>query len=166
MSEERFLQTHNIEAAFVPVDMQTAANDGDWINLSLYEYCVIVLFKAAGTAGQDPIFTLQQATSAAGGSAKALNVSTIYSKVGTLTGVANFTRITQAAGATYIDLVSAEAQAILAAEVRHSELDLANGFRFINITIPDVGGNAQLGCAFYILGGCRYSSVAMPDAKV
>lgn len=125
---ERFLQTANIVAGFVPVDMQTAANNGDWVGLKHYARCVAVLFKAIGTAGDDPVFTLKQATDASGTGAKELNFTTIYSKVGTQTGIANFTRTTQAAANTYTDTASAEAQAIIAVEIDAADLDVDNGF--------------------------------------
>lgn len=166
MKSERFMQTHQIESAFVPVDMQTAANNGDWVNLALYDYVVCVLFKAAGTAGDDPVFVLKQAQDVAGTGSKALQIDTIFSKVGTLTGVAQFARNTQTLANSYTDDTSAESQALMAVEVRASDLDLANGFQCVQLSVADVGGNAQLGCGFYILCGCRYDQQIMPDAKV
>lgn len=163
---ERFLQDINIEAAFVPVDMSGAANDGDWINLALYSSVICVLLKAAGTAGQDPVFTLNQAQAADGTGSKALNFTTIYSKVGTLATTAAFTRVAQAAANTYTDAVSAEAQAIIAVEVSAEDLDINNGFTFVQMAIPDVGAAAQLGCGFYILAGARYKAGIGLDAKV
>lgn len=161
---ERFFQEANIVSAFVPVDMQTAANEGDWVSLANYGRCVAVLFKGAGTAGQDPVFTLEQATSAAGGSSKALTFTRIYSKVGTQTGIAAWTRTTQAAAGTYTDAASAEAEAIIAVEVNAADLDVDNGFDFIRLTIPDVGGAAQLGCAFYLMLDPRDAGATMPSA--
>jgi len=160
----RFLETADIVAAFVPVDMQTAANDGDWVNLQNFERCVAVLFKAIGTAGDDPVFTVKQATDNAGSNAKALNISTIWSKVGTLSGISGFTKNTQAAGATYTDAASAEAQAIMAVDILAEELDSEGGFTHIQLSIPDVGGNAQLGCGFYILLEPRTAGATVPSA--
>lgn len=163
---ERALQSMNIEAAFVPVDMQTAANNGDWVNLALYQSVVCVLFKAAGTAGDDPVFTLKQAQAADGTGSKDLLFSTIYKKVGTLATTAEFTRATQTAAASHTDAVSAEAQAIMAVEVAAEDLDINNGFTFVQMSVPDVGGNAQLGCGFYLLMHPRYIAGVALDAKV
>ena len=160
---EKFFQTANIVTGFVPVDMQTAANDGDWVSMKDYNRCVAVLFKGIGTAGQDPVFTLKQATDAAGTASKALTFTSIYSKVGTQTGIANFTRTTQAAAATYTDAVSAEAQAIIAVEIDAASLDVDNGFTHVQLSIPDVGGNAQLGCAFYIMLDPRHQGASLPS---
>lgn len=144
------IENLQISSCFVPVDMQAAANTGDWFNMGPFRKVIAVLFKAAGTAGDDPVITLEQATSNAGAGNKALNFTTIYSKVGTLTGVGTFTKVTQAAANTYTDATSAEAQAIIAIEIDASDLDVANGFTHIQMSVADVGGNAQLGCAFYL----------------
>ena len=144
------LENLQISSAFVPVDMQTAANTGDWANMAPFRKIVCVLFKSAGTAGDDPVITLEQATSNAGAGNKALNFTTIYSKVGTLTSVGQFTKITQAAANTYEDETSAESQAIIAIEIDESDLDTANGYTHIQMSVGDVGSNAQLGCGFYL----------------
>lgn len=151
-----FLQHYQICTGFVPVDMQTAANNGDWVSLANYQKCIAVLFKAAGTAGDDPVFTLKQATSASGTNSKNLTFTTIYKKVGTLTSLGTWTITTQSAAATYTDTDSAESQCIMCVEIDRSDLDTTNGFYFVQLSIPDIGGNAQLGCAFYILGPAQY----------
>lgn len=161
---EKFLQTANIVSAFVPVDMQTAANDGDWVSLANYQRCVAVLFKGIGTAGDDPVFKLQQATSAAGAGAKDLLFDVIYKKVGTQTGIGTFTRTTQSAATSYVDATSAEAQAIIAVEIDAEDLDVDGGFKFVQLSVADVGGNAQLGCGFYLMLDPRDAGATMPSA--
>lgn len=144
------LENFQLSSAFVPVDMQTAANTGDWFNMVPFRKVLCVLFKAAGTAGDDPVITLEQAKNNSGGSNKALNFTTIHSKVGTLTSVGQFTKITQAAANTYEDETSAESQAIIAIEIDESDLDVANDYTHIQMSVADVGSNAQLGCGFYL----------------
>lgn len=146
----KFLEGNQLVAAIIPVDLGAAANDGDWFSMKNFRKALAVLFKAAGTAGQDPVFTLRQATDNTGSGAKALTFTTIYKKVGTQTGIAAFTKVTQAAANTYTDDVSAEAQAIMAVEILAEELDVANGFTHIQLQIPDIGAAAQIGCGFYI----------------
>ena len=158
-----FFQTANIVAGIVPADLQTGANNGDWVSLKDYGRCVAVFFKGIGTAGDDPVFTLKQATDATGAGSKALTFTSVYSKVGTQTGIANFTETTQAAAATYTDAVSAEAQAIIGVEINATNLDVDGGFTHVQLSIPDVGGNAQLGCAFYIMLDPRYAGESMPS---
>lgn len=164
---ESFLQRAQIASAFVPVDMSSGANAGDWVQLGkVYDRCLAVLFKGAGTAGDDPVFKLQQATDNAGTGAKDIDFTAVYSKVGTLTasGQAEFTRNTQSAATSYTDAASAEAEAIIAVEIRAEELDLANGFEWIQLSVADVGTNAQLGCGFYVLFEARYEQEPMPGA--
>lgn len=161
---ESFFARNTIVSAIIPVDLQTAANNGDWVSMANYRKCVAVLFKGAGTAGDDPVFKLQQATAAAGTSAKDLNFTVIYSKVGTQTSTANFTRTTQSAATSYTDATSAEAQAIIAVEIDAADLDVAGGFDFIQLSVADVGGNAQLGCGFYLMLDSRYGQQTPPSA--
>lgn len=159
----RFFQEANIVSAIVPVDLSTAANPGDWVSMANYNRVVAVLFKGIGTAGQDPVFTLEQATDATGAGHKALLFTTVYSKVGTQTGIAAFTKNTQAAATSYTDAASAEAQAIIAVEINAAELDVDGGFTHIQLSIPDVGGNAQLGCAFYLMLDPRDGGETVPN---
>jgi len=144
-------------AGFGPVDMSAAANNGDWVSLKNFDACAIVFFKAAGTAGDDPVLTLQQATDVSGSNAKALNFTRLDVKQGTLTALGTFTTVTQAAANTYVDATSAENAGIYVIEVRADELDGNNGFDCLRFSVPDVGTNAQLGAALYLLSGPRYA---------
>lgn len=160
----RFLEVADIVSAFVPVDLQTAANNGDWVNMTNFGRCIAVLFKAAGTNGDDPVFTIKQATDNTGAGAKALNISTIWSKVGTLTGVNTFTKTAQAAAATFVNTDSAEAQGIFAVDILAEELDSEGGFCYLQLSIPDTGTNAQLGCGFYVMLNPRVAGATVPSA--
>lgn len=161
-----FVERNQICTAFVPVDMSSAANNGDWVSLKNFGRCSIVLFKAAGTAGDDPILTVRQATDVSGTSAKALNFTRVDSKVGTLTGVGSFTANSQTAANTYTDTVSAEAQGIFVIDITSDMLDVSNGFDCVQFQVPDIGSNAQLGCAFYILSEPRYGGGGLKSAII
>ena len=67
-----FFEIADVIPAFLPVDMQTGANNGQWVAMKHVGRLVCVLIKGAGTAGDDPIITLKQATSNTGASAKGL----------------------------------------------------------------------------------------------
>lgn len=163
---EKFLQKATIEGGIIPVNLATAANNGDWVSLENYEYCVAVLFKGIGTAGDDPVFTLRQATDASGTSAKALDFTVVYEKVGAtaLSGVTSWTRQTQTAANTYTNAASAENEALIAVEIKADELDVDGGFKFVQIQIPDVGTNAQIGGAFYLMLEPRYPEASVDSA--
>lgn len=147
------LEAMDIVPAFLPVDMQTAANNGIWINMQKVIRLACVLYKKAGTAGDDPVFTLNQATDNAGTSSKALTFTRARTKIGTIASnsspVATWTLATQAAANTYTP-TSAASQALIVVEIRPEDLDMANGFNHVQLAIPDTGSNAQLGCAFYL----------------
>lgn len=146
-----------ITSGIIPVNLATAANPGDWFSMKNFGHVDIVVFKGAGTAGEDPILTLQQATAVAGTSAKALDFYTIYEKVGAQTGLDVFTKVqdssiprSAAAENTYLNLVSAEAEGIFVIPIDASRLDVAGGFDCIQLSIADVGTNAQTGGVLYI----------------
>jgi hypothetical protein len=156
-----------VVAGIIPVDSQTGANNGDWVSLKGYDRCTILVYKAAGVAGDDPVLTVKQASDVAGTGAKALNFTRVDSKVGAQTGIGQFTKNTQAAGNTYTDTVSAEAQGLFAIEFKSEDLDVNNGFDCIQISVPDTGAaGAQLLCALYVLRGARYGSQPLPSSIV
>lgn len=160
------LEQVQIVSGFLPVDMQAAANTGDWVSMKDYERCTIVFFKAAGTAGDDPTLTLQEATAVAGtGNQDLAAIDSVYVKQDTaLTGVGQFTKVTQAAAATYTDATSAEDAAIWVIDVKAE--DMSEGFDCINASVGDVGGNAQLGCLLYLLWPARYGKADLNSAIV
>lgn len=150
----------DIIPAIVPVDLSTAANDGDWISMKNAQSATVVVFKGVGTAAQDPAITVEQATDVAGTSAKVLNaIDKVHSKQGVLlTAVGTWTTTTQTADEAFtVDGSSAENQALYVAEFDADELDVDNGFDCIRVRIADVGANAQIGCALVILHGLRYA---------
>ena len=144
----------------MPVDMQAAANPGDWVALTDYKSVIICLFGAAGTAGDDPVFTLTQASDNAATGEKALTFSVIHEKVGTLASVASWTRTTQTAAGNYTNTSSAEGQKLMIVRIDADELDVANGFPHVQLHIPDTGSNAALGCGFYLMGNPVHATAA------
>ena len=158
-----FLEIADIIPAFVPVDMQTAANNGQWIAMKNIGRLLCVLMKAAGTAGDNPVVTLQQATNNSGAGAKPLNFTRARTKIGAIASTPQWTIVTQTAANTFTP-VSAASQAVIAIDVLATDLDLANGFNFVQLSIPDTGTNPQLGAAFYIAYGIRYPQSVTPSA--
>lgn len=163
------VESGQLVSGFVPIDLQTGANDGDWVSLKNYNHVALVLFKAVGTSGDDPTLTIEQATDVAGGSAKALDFTDIFTKQGAdLASVGTWTKVTQASGNTYTDATSAELQAIWVVEFDGADLDVAGGFDCVRGRVADIGGNAQLGAMLYVLSEPRFGNdaEAMPSAIV
>lgn len=157
-------EEYQIVSAIVPIDLGAGANAGDWVSLKNFDTCDIVVFKGVGTAGQDPILTVTQATAVDGTGSKALTFTRVDSKVGAQTGIGQFTKNTQAAANTYTDAVSAEAEGLFVIHIEGQDLDRANGFDCVQLSIPDTGAAAQVGGALYILGGARYAGQFPPSA--
>ncbi|GHH57740.1 hypothetical protein [Lentzea cavernae] len=154
MAQEGLGRLFDLSIGFAPVDMQTAANTGKRINLRMYGGIEVVLFKGAGTAGDDPVLTLKQHTaSSSGTTANLAAIDHYYVKSEqTLDGDEQWSRIAQTAAATITDPgaagTSAEEQQIVVIPVNATAL--ADGYDYISLDVADVGGNAQLGCVLYV----------------
>lgn len=149
-----------IVPAFGPVDLAAAASNGDWVSLKNFERCTIVFFKAAGTAGDDPVLTLRQARDVSGLDAKPLPFTRVDYKMGVLTTIGSYTTARQAAAGTYVDATSAEVAGLFVIEVQAEDLDVNGGFDAVQFLVPDVGTNAQLGAALYLLRGGKFGGNA------
>lgn len=144
----------DVVQGFAPVDLSAADNDGDWVSLRDIERLIVNFVSGVGTAGEDPVISLQQATSAAGAGAKNLTFTKLRHKVGAtaLSGVTAWTEVTQAAAASYdtdgID--GAENECQVAIEIRPEMLDVDGGFSYVRGRVADVGDDPQLGYLEYI----------------
>lgn len=151
----------DIVMAFRPIDMQDAAGEhvtGDWISLKNWGRVLCVLMGGAGTAGQDPVLTIEQASTNTGTGVKALTFDTINRKQAAtdLLSTAVWAVTVQTAAGTYTNTDAAEQVKIHVVEFKATDLDVDGGFDHIRMTVPDVGGAAQLGAGLYILAEPRY----------
>ena len=164
---QNLFESGNVVSILYPSDLQTAVAD-DWIDLSDYHAMEIIVFKGAGTGGDDPDIWITQATSNAGAGEKALNVTEYYKKEGTLLSTSSlggqFTKTTMTAS-YIVDLgaASAEVQGIYGFHIEADMLDVDNGFKYVRASIPDVGTNAQLGCILGVLLPGRYQQDSAPN---
>lgn len=152
------LEQLNIVEGFPPVDLQTGANNGDYVSLENYKHVAVVFVSGIGTPGDDPTLTIQQASDVAGTGAKALNFTEIFRKQAatSLASTGVWTRTTQTAANTYTNATSAEEALIWVVEFDADMLDVDNGFDCIRGTVADVGANAQPGYLLYLLSEPRY----------
>lgn len=163
---------------FLPVDMRTAANAGDWISMKNYGRVTAVFFKAIGTAGDDPVLTLKQATDVSGVTNKALTINRVDKKqaASNLLAVGQYTQSTPAAPATndtfntangtYTNSDLAEQAAIVLIDIKAEELDADNGYDCVQLSVSDIGTNAQLGCLLYICHEARNEKSSLDSAIV
>jgi hypothetical protein len=145
--------------ALAPVDLSAAAVSTLYANMrDVNDELWLLLFFGVGTAADEAIITLTQATSSAGAGVKALTVKEAWYKRGgpTITNANASTRdvwtkstlmTREAPTATYItasDRVAATNQFMAAIRILPGDLDHANGFTYVKGAVNDVGANAQL----------------------
>lgn len=170
------LEKIQIPQGFLPVSLDAGANPGDWISLKSYARCAIVFYKAIGTPGDDPVLSFKQAKDVTGASSKALSVTRVDKKQAAtnLLAVQTFTTSTSAAPATndvfdttagtWSNTDLAEQAAIVVVDIKAEDLDINNGYDCIQISVADVGANADLGSALYLLHDPRYASATLTGA--
>ncbi len=171
-----FVEKNQVVPAFVPVAMNAGAPSVDWVSMKDYGRCAIVFFKAIGTNGEDPTITLLQAPLVSGSGSKALNITRVDKKqaASNLLAVGTFTTSTSTTPATHDTFATntwtnsdlAEQPAVVIIDVKAEDLDIDNGFDCLSFTIADVGTNAQLGCALFILHEPKYAAAPLPSAIV
>lgn len=166
----------NICQGFLPVDMATGANAGDYVSMKNYGRCAIVLFKEPGVAGDDPVITLTQATDVANSASddKALNITRVWKKQAAtnLLAVGQYTKSTAASPATndtfstntWTNSALAEQAAIVIVEVMAEDLDIDNGFDCIKAAIADAGTAGQLGAMLYLMYDPKFVTDPLPSA--
>lgn len=140
----------------VPINLGSARSS-DVISFKNFGRMAIVFYKAAGSASEDPTLTVLQATSITPSNAKALNFTEVWTKQGTLSSVATWTKTTQAAGNTYTNATASENQAIWVIDISADMLDVDNGYDCIQVTIADAGSVNQLGTLLFVGHEPRYS---------
>ena len=155
MAMEGLGRAFDVTLGFKPVDMQTAANTGARVHLKNCGGVDFVLYKGAGTAGDDPVLTLQEHNAASSGTSQNLvAIDHYYLKTATtMDGSELWVKTTQTKAATITDPgglgTSAESQMFVVVPLEASAL--SDGFEWVSLSVADVGGNAQLGCMFYLL---------------
>lgn len=157
MHVEALGRLFDVGTGFVPVDINTNNGEtGKRCYLGGASGCTILVFKAAGTAGDDPTLTVKQHTAYTGGTTANLAVvDHYYIKSETaLDNDESWSKITQTAAATIVDPggagTSAESQMIIAVPIGADQL--SDGYAWVSLDYAVAAlANAQLACWFYIL---------------
>ena len=167
MANRLFAETHQVVSGFVPTD-SGAAYTGDYVSFKNYNRCTVIYFTAAGITDDDPVLTFSQATDVSGlGDTPLVVVDTIHIKADAdLTTIGVNTRVTQTAVATYTDDTHAELQKIYQIDVTADQLDVANGFNVMRVTVADVGTTGQISSMIYIMSEPRYGEDILLSAIV
>jgi hypothetical protein len=144
----------DLSAGIAPVDLQSAAT-GKLVSLKDASGVSIVVFKGAGTAGDDQTWTLKEHAGTADSTGQNLAVIGHYyaKEETTLDGDETWTRVSNLSGgnpqATILDATDAEIQQILVIEVNASSL--SDGYTHVSLSNDGAGSNAQLGGVLYVL---------------
>ena len=146
------LENTQIVWGFGPIGIGSSRT-GDVVSLKNYRRCLVLLVKGVGPAGDDPTLTIEQGTSVAFSTNKALTFTTIYKKedLTQLSDVGQWTKVTQSAANTYTHLDAAESVAMWAVDFKAEDLDIANGYDCIRASVGDAGTATQLATVLYVL---------------
>ena len=119
-----------------PIDLDSAAQTGDYIHMKNYDAVLIVNYQ--GTEGAAVTVTCEQCTQDAdgGGDVKAFDTA---------------------------KSITATANTITTVLIEGAEFDTANNFAWIKTTVNDPGA-ASVGCVFALCYRARYAEATMPSA--
>lgn len=137
-SIELLTRSVSIVECIHPVDLNSGAQTGDYIDMSNYDGVLIVNYQ--GTLGAAIALSIDQCTEDAdgGSDAKALTTDKDFAPVANTVTVAN---------------------------IKASELDTANNFRWLKIAMDDPGA-AAVGCVLVIGYRGRYADATMSTSLV
>jgi hypothetical protein len=172
---QHFCEKNQTTPGFIPVSVNTGAPVVDWVNMANYGRCAFIYYKGIGTNGDDPTITLLQATKDDGTGSKPLNIARVDKKQSTtnLNTVGTFTISTPANPATHDTFTAntwtnsdlAESVAVIVIDVKAEDLDAANGFTCVSVTVAEtVNANPQLAAGLFILHEPKYSANPLPTA--
>lgn len=156
--------------ALPPVNLATGANNSLWASVRDCNDSLLLLFYfGAGTATQDITVTLQQATTSAGGSAKALVVKEAWFKRGgaaftagnaaardvfVKSAIAN-REVSAANYNTAADRVATTNEFMGVIRISPKDLDAGNNFRYVRAQFTQPAA-AQQGVALWVPNGIAY----------
>ena len=150
-------------------NISAAATNGIYASMKHVKRLNILVLLGVGTDAQNITFTLAQATTAAGGSAKALNITKAYYKAGANLAVVNswtsHSAVTRKDSvASLLETVSgvASLQKAFLFVIDEEDLDTNNGFAFVRLEMTDPGAGARDGSIVYIATEMSYQGITKP----
>ena len=142
----------DLTQGWTPQDFHADGVTGGWVSLQRASGVLFVVQMKAGTSGDNPTLTLQEAETSSGGSAANLAVIDHYyvkenaTPTDDLTGAEVWTEVTQSAAAT-ITQTAADYQ-LIAIPVLAEQLSA--GFSFVNLSVSS-SSDAHIGSSVAIL---------------
>jgi hypothetical protein len=150
-------------------NVSAAATNGIYASMKHAKRLNILVLLDVGTDTQNITFTLGQAKTAAGGSVKALNFTSVHYKAGANLAVVN--AWTKQAAVTRKDPVASVVETISGVAslqkaflfiVDEEDLDTNEGFTFVRLEMTDPGAAARTGSVLYIATEVSYQGQTKP----
>lgn len=138
--------------AFVPIDTTGAGQTGDYVNLRNYRRCAIILSTGAWAGGTAAV-TLNQAKTNAGGSAKAV----AFTRYWLSSALSSTTDVPVETAVTSNTFNISAANKVHVIEVHVNDLDIANGFFWLNVATASPSTNSDLISGVYYLYNAAYA---------
>lgn len=177
-----FFEQGTVAPAFGPVDLHTANNPGAWVSMKGYNRLAIVFIKGVGTAGDDPVITVNQAQDLSGTGSKALTFARVRVNQGgpTIPAGQGFSLIVRdntgnvEAGATMVNAAPTNSftltggavdHALVGIDIHAAHLDVQNGFSTVQVSVAQAATATQLGVAYYVLFQAREAQQNMDAAQ-
>ena len=155
MASNRFLSTMNIQQA-MSIGSTAAARDSDWVSLANYASVIVIVNAEAGASGDDVTIGVHQATSNTGSNEKNLSPRQYYRKQATTIDVSGSYDDPDSSTAGD-SIIEGSNMNMLIFEIGADEMDVSNGFEFIQITVDNGGSVGKILGAYYVLCGARYA---------
>lgn len=147
-----------LSAELIAANMGANPITGSWRSMQDSRRRHVLLAMAAGSAGNTPTFTLEQATDGAGAGAKALPLKKVYVKVagGDWTKVEGIT--SREPAANYDSSAANNGTAVIQICAVVDSTDLDDGFTHVRINTPAVGGT-RTGTVFHAIAERAYQGL-------
>lgn len=152
------IEEAKIVSMLAPLSRSSAAS-GDYVSLENYDKLTIILDVGAVTAGGN-IFVQQAKTAAGGSAAKMANIDYFHKRTAS-TDTYTKTATTAASSADAIVIGNSSDNKTFVVEVKAAQL--SSGYKFVNLLVP-AAFSAAVTCAIAIAHKARYAQAAPPTA--
>ena len=140
----------------------STGNNASWVSIvDFYSIVIVFISDGTGTSGaDDSTINFEQAQNASGSGRKSVSIKDYYQKFGNQAVVGAEYSIKRNTPLERVSLTSAansvtqtgsgQPESLFVTEIKATDLDINNNFKFLRITIDDTGTNAQRGTVYYI----------------
>ena len=155
---QSLIEQAKIVSMLVPLSRSSAAS-GDYVSMENYDKLTIIFDVGAVTAGGN-VFIQQAKTAAGGSAAKLANIETFHKRTAS-SDTYTETAVTAASSADAIAIGNSSDNKTFVVEVNAAQLSA--GFKFVNVLVP-AAFSAAVTCCIGILHKARYAQSAPPTA--